>query len=316
LAYLPLPWRRVHPVVVTLLSGIATAVYGLTTYEDPTLPFAALLSLYTVAAVTCRRTAVCVALFAIPGIAAVMVLDQRDDAADWAVAFLSVGTALLLGDITRTDVEQREEAAHRAVAAERLRIARELHDVATHHVSVIAIQADAGQTVAETDATKAGRVFDDIGSAARSALGEMRRVLDLLRDGDGASLTPQPTLRELDALVDGFRTSGVPVSVDVEGEVRGLPDGVELSAYRIVQEALTNALRHAGPCTVSIRLRYQPDSLEVSVVDDGRGPARPSVNGNGLGLTGMRERVALCGGAIEAGPRQEGGFAVRATLPG
>jgi signal transduction histidine kinase len=209
---------------------------------------------------------------------------------------------------------EREEKARAAVAEERVRIARELHDVVAHAISVIVVQARGGRRSLTTQPEEAREAFDSIEASGREALAEMRRLLGMLRQGDEElALVPQPSLRHLDALVAQVNEAGLPVELSVEGEPAALPPGVDLSAYRIVQEALTNALKHAGPATAQVVVRYGAEHLEVEVTDTGRRPA--GGDGAGHGLVGMRERVTLFGGDLEAGRRGEGGFAVRARLP-
>jgi signal transduction histidine kinase len=209
---------------------------------------------------------------------------------------------------------EREEKARAAVAEERVRIARELHDVVAHAISVIVVQARGGRRSLTTQPEEAREAFDSIEASGREALAEMRRLLGMLRqDDEELALVPQPSLRYLDALVAQVKEAGLPVELSVEGEPAALPPGVDLSAYRIVQEALTNALKHAGPATAQVVVRYGAEHLEVDVTDTGRRPAAD--DGAGHGLVGMRERVTLFGGELEAGHRREGGFAVRARLP-
>ena len=197
---------------------------------------------------------------------------------------------------------------------ERTRIARELHDVVAHAISVIVLQARGARHALSAEPEDARGAIDSIEETATQALGEMRRLLGMLRESDEeVALAPQPSLAHLDALVAHVRDAGVPVDVRVEGTPRELAPGVDLSAYRIVQEALTNALKHAGQARVRVFVRYGDDLLEVEVADTGAG----GVNGGtpGHGLAGMRERVAVFGGELESGPRTEGGYAVRARLP-
>jgi signal transduction histidine kinase len=209
---------------------------------------------------------------------------------------------------------EREEQAQLAVAEERGRIARELHDVIAHNVSVIVVQAQAGPHLVG-DTKRVVGVFQAIESSGRDALGELRRLLGILRSGDDQlAIGPQPGLSSLQSLVEHVRASGVSLELRIEGEPVHLPAGVDLSAYRIVQEALTNVVKHAGGAAAEVVIRYRERALELDVVDDGH--SRPvDVNGAGHGLIGMRERVALYGGTLEAGTRDGGGYAVRARLP-
>jgi signal transduction histidine kinase len=209
---------------------------------------------------------------------------------------------------------EREEKARAAVAEERVRIARELHDVVAHAISVIVLQARGGRRSLATDPGETREALDTIEATGSQALTEMRRLLEMLRrDDEEIALVPQPSLRYLDALAAQVREAGLPVDLSVEGEPIELPPGVDLSAYRIVQEALTNALKHAGPATARVVLRYRENDLELEIADTGLGTG--ANDGEGHGLVGMRERVSLYGGRIEAGPRNGGGFAVRARLP-
>jgi len=208
---------------------------------------------------------------------------------------------------------ERDVAAREAVVEERARIARELHDVIAHHVSMIVLQAGAERHALEDRDSSTREVLDTIERSGRDALTETRRLLGMLRDGGNDPLSPQPGLADLDTLVSQLRDAGLPVELHVEGERRKLPVGLDLSAYRIVQEALTNTLKHAGQATAAVRIRYDDDALELQIADDGAS-TMAHTNG-GHGLVGMRERVALYGGTFEARPRDEGGYLVRALLP-
>ena len=208
---------------------------------------------------------------------------------------------------------ERELLAQRAVAEERVRIAQELHDVVAHNVSLIVVQAQAlGATAGDERVREA---TDGIADLGREAMAEMHRTLKLLRagaDGDPA-LAPQPGLGELDGLLERARGAGVGIDLTVEGEPRPLSQSVDLSAYRIVQEALTNVVKHAGRAHTTVTLGYRPDALELTIADSGDAPPRASAGGHGL--VGMRERAALFGGTLSAGPRDGHGFEVRASLP-
>jgi signal transduction histidine kinase len=212
-------------------------------------------------------------------------------------------------------VVERDERAREAVVEERARIARELHDVVAHAVSVIAVQSGSLRRRLRHERPDDAEELRAIEETARQALGDMRRMLGLLRtEDDGLALTPQPGLDQVDRLVEQVRDTGLPVEVSVEGEPRPLPPGVDLAAYRIVQEALTNVLKHAGPARARIALRYGDRELGLEITDDGRGTSANG-DGGGHGLVGMRERVALYGGSLEARPAPDGGFRVRARLP-
>ena len=209
---------------------------------------------------------------------------------------------------------ERDLVAREAVVEERARIARELHDVIAHNVSMMVVQAGAERRVLDDEQASTREVLETVEQIGRGALTEMRRLVGMLRTDAPDSLSPQPGLDDVPALVTQIREAGLPVELSVEGERRALPAGIELSAYRIVQEALTNTLKHAGGAHAEVHVRYGSDSLELEIVDDGPGgPARAS--GGGHGLVGMRERVALYGGRLDAGRRAEGGFAVHVLLP-
>jgi signal transduction histidine kinase len=209
---------------------------------------------------------------------------------------------------------ERDLAAREAVVAERARIARELHDAIAHDVSMMVVQAGAERRVLDRDDTSTGEVLATIEQIGRGALTEMRRLVGMLREDDDNPLAPQPGIADLPRLVAQVGDAGLAVELAIDGERRGLPVGIELSAYRIVQEALTNALKHAGDARVSVHVRYGAESLELEIIDDGVGVATPIASG-GHGLVGMRERVALYGGRLDAGRRPSGGFAVRVLLP-
>ena len=213
----------------------------------------------------------------------------------------------------------RDENARAAVAGERARIARELHDVVAHSVSVMVVQAGAAEEVLGADPAKARGPLRSVQDTGRQALVELRRLLGVLRTDDSeAALAPQPGLDQVALLAAQVREAGLAVELCVDGARDGIPAGVDLAAYRIVQEALTNVLKHASAAHAVVRVGYRPGIIELEVLDDGHGPRGVPGNGSsgtGQGLIGMRERASLYGGALAAGPRAEGGFAVRARLP-
>jgi signal transduction histidine kinase len=209
---------------------------------------------------------------------------------------------------------ERDVAAREAVVEERARIARELHDVIAHNVSMIVVQAGAERRVLDGANASTREVLRTIEQIGRGALTEMRRLLGMLRGDADEPLTPQPGLDDVSTLVTQVREAGLPVELRIDGERRELPVGIELSAYRIVQEALTNALKHAGEARAAVHIHYGVDSLELEIVDDGPGGGGRAASG-GHGLVGMRERVALYGGRFDASRNPGGGFVVRAQLP-
>ena len=211
---------------------------------------------------------------------------------------------------------EQELRAHEAVAEERARIARELHDLVAHNVSVMVVQAGAERHALGNEQASTRDALTSIEQAGRQALAEARRLLGMLRrKGASEDLEPQPSIDQIDLLVEQVARAGLQVKLEVEGEPGPLPAGVDLCAYRVVQEGLTNALKHAGPAQTEVVLRYAPRSFEVEIRDDGRGSSDLSGEGAGHGLIGMRERVTLYGGELKAGPREGGGFEIHAHLP-
>jgi signal transduction histidine kinase len=212
--------------------------------------------------------------------------------------------------------EERDAEAERAIADERRRIAREMHDVVAHSVSMMVIQAGGARRILDRDPDRAAAAAELIERTGREALREMRHVLGLLHtDDEPIEFAPQPTLLELESLVERVRAAGVDATLSVEGDRRELPAGLDLAAFRIVQEALTNAAKHGGGAATEVRVRYENDAVEVLVADSGDGGLDVRLDGSGHGLTGMRERVRVYGGELHAGRRDGGGFEVRARLP-
>jgi signal transduction histidine kinase len=293
-----------------------------------------LVALYTVAALADRRDSLQAAGITAVAVLVVLVANWRElTVIDVVANYLVFGTAWILGDNVRTrrkyvaELEdkavrleaEREAQAQRAAVEERTRIARELHDVVAHSVSVMTVQAGAARRLLDRSKAdpQAREAMATVETTGREALAELRRVVGVLRaDDESPGLDPQPGVADLPALVARAQEAGLAVDLTIEGEPRALPSGVDLSAYRIAQEALTNAFKHAGPAHADVRVCYGADALEVQVVDDGRGAAAdPSPVGGGHGLVGMRERVALFDGELVAGPRPGGGYEVKARLP-
>jgi signal transduction histidine kinase len=214
----------------------------------------------------------------------------------------------------RLAARERQVSAREAVVGERERIARELHDVIGHHVSTMVVQAGAERRMLPADQDETREVLGTIERLGRGALDEMRRMVTMLRQDPDDDLAPAPSLHDVPELVARLRENGLPVELVVDGDVRDLPPGIELSAYRIVQEALTNVVKHAGGAPAVVGLVYRPEALEISVRDEGASESASELSG-GHGLVGMRERVAMYGGRVEAGRVDTGGFAVRVLLP-
>ena len=329
LAIVPLAWRRRAPLLV-LLAVVASASVESWLLDDWTSfqVFAAfLLAVYSVAAHADQREAIAGAAVAGAVVASAQ-LAKGDAIREVPGPLVLLGAvwiggralrrrrleALRLADRAAQLEHEREEKARLAVAEERARIARELHDIVAHAISVIVVQARAGRRTLPGEAGLTRESLDTIEETGREALGEMRRLVGILRtEDDEAALAPQPGLGQLDALVAQVSQAGLPVELRVDGQPRELPPGIDLSAYRVVQEALTNALKYAGQATAQVVVRYRPDELEVEVIDTGSGAE--AADQGGQGLAGMTERVSLYGGEIEAGRREGGGFAVRARLP-
>jgi signal transduction histidine kinase len=315
-----LAFRRSRPIIVLAIVAAAAGVYAVGRYSgNLAVPFA--VAAYTAASRRERREVARIALpIALAAGIAITLPDPttRNWIDDLIAVLTSTGIPMLLGRVMfnrrRRIDDERDQAAHDAVTAERARMARELHDVVAHAMSVMVVQAGAARTTLATDPAAAEEAIRRIEETGRTALGEMRRLVALLRPGEDDALAPQPSLARIDDLLDGVRRAGLAVEVLVEGTPRDLAPGIDLTAYRVVQEGLTNALRHAGDAHARLVLRYGSDALQVEVADDGTGPATHG-NGQGHGLIGMRERVALLGGTLETGARPGGGFLVHAELP-
>jgi signal transduction histidine kinase len=303
-------WRRSRPLEVmgvALAGGIV--IWALA--PDAVFPYAALVAVWSVAA---ARPPL-VSLTALAGLLGVTALNFfTSPAGDTLFAMAVAVVVWALGEAARNRRVAIEEASRRAVGDEQARIARELHDVIAHSVSVIVVQAAAADDVFDERPDRAREALRAIEAAGREALGELRRLLTVVRPGaDGDPAHPQPGLDRLGELAAPLRAAGLEVALRREGDAGTLPAGVDLSAYRIIQEALTNTLRHAGASRAEVTVRSGAGMLELDVRDDGRGSGGDG--GAGRGIAGMRERAAMLGGTLEAGPLPEGGFRVHARLP-
>lgn len=335
LVCVPVGFRRRAPLAAVIASCAAIIVHIALDFPEGSLPLTVLALAYTVAAWSSPRTAVA-GLVAIYATITLLVLTEAPGMDVAAVlgnlGFYGIAWAIGIAVRARREtlearVREAEERSNverqraaRLLAEERLRIARELHDVVAHSMSVIAIQAGVGAHVVEDRPAEARAALEAISATSRGALAEMRQLLGALRDDDGErTRQPAPDLSDVVQLVDDVRAAGVPVELEISGACSGINPAIELSAYRLVQEALTNVIKHAGaPTRVEVRVQHDDDSLTVSVVDDGRGAAAaadPDMPGAGHGLIGMRERVEIWGGQLSAGPARGGGYAVTATLP-
>jgi signal transduction histidine kinase len=329
---IPIAWRRQTPLLVLAITTFALFAYAVNGYFTSFAALGFLVALYTAAAYRERRVSIPAGVAAALMVLLILYVQTEPVEPDAILAEgLIVGAAWFLGDglrIRRGQVlmledrarrleRDREERAERAVAEERRVIARELHDVVAHNVSVIVAQAGAAQRISATQPREALGALGSIERIGREALVEMRRLMGLLRPDPGRVMktSPQPGLDQLEVLVDQVRNAGVPVRLTIEGSPRPLPVGLDLSAYRIVQEALTNVLKHAGPSRAEVLMRYRPTRLELTITDDGAGVGDDDVHRIRYGHLGMRERVALFGGELRAGPLPGGGYGVAATLP-
>ncbi len=316
-------WRRTEPLAVLGLTLIATLLAAAIGYQDLAGGYAVLIALYSAGRYVdderwsyvglAGSSSVCVGFpYLIGEITAVAV----------GFGLVVLSAVWYVGRRLRTREEDAEERrreqaadADRAVQAERTRIARELHDVVAHRVSLMTVQAGAAKTVALDDPQAALRAMEAVEHAGRQALDELRHLLGVLRPtGDEGSLVPQPGLADVPGLVDQFRAAGLDVSLRMADLPRGLPTRVDLSGYRIVQESLTNVLKHAGPkARTEVRVSAANGAVDIEVSD--RGHAAAGLPGSGYGIVGMRERALLLGGSLTAGPQIDGGFRVAAYLP-
>jgi signal transduction histidine kinase len=329
LVVLPLALRRAAPLAVLVFVSAAAV---LTAAESPVVWIqvcAVGLASFTTGELAADRTRSALAVMVVAVVMALGLIAQDADPIEGLVLpFVVLVPTWLLGDVLRTrrvealrraaEVERslraREESLRAAAAEERRHVARELHDVVAHAVSVMVIQAGAARQVLRSSPDQAETSLLAVESTGREAMTELRRFLGALSDdGEEAGLAPQPGIGELGTLLDRVREAGLPASLEVDGSPRSIPPSLDVTAYRIVQEALTNALRYARRAATLVRLSWEPDQLRLEILDDG--PATGAAEGTGRGLVGMSERAALVGGRLEAGPRVGGGYAVRAWLP-
>ena len=331
----PLVLRRVYPTAVFFVILAAWVTERSLDYPETLAGIGVVIAFYTIGAELSRRSSLRIggitALF-IVGWTGIGVLTLASvTGVSLLTTVISTVTPLLLGrevherrrrvEELRERVERaehdREEKARRAVVDERTRIARDLHDVVAHQMTVMTLQAEGARRVADGSDPRVVKALETISDAGHSALTEMRRMVGLLRAPEEESETePLPRLADVEHLVEKVRAAGVPVDLDVEGDVRRLAEGTELSAYRIVQESLTNSVRHGGPdVTAKVAIEYKEDHLDVLILDYGRGASTDTGDGVGHGIVGMRERIAVLGGEFSAGPKKGGGYQVHAVIP-
>lgn len=332
----PLLVRRIWPLPVfgwILLTAIAAGLWSRSAVDGVAL----LIALYTVASTRPRRDAlVCAGLLEVVAVTALLLYANSRWWFDAIFVSGMVAAALGLGlyfaarraylaelhDRAERLERERDQQAALAAAAERARIAREMHDVVAHHLTVMTTLAEAAVAASASSPEKATDVMRSVAVTGRRALADTRRLLGVLRERDGTgagsaeALQPVPDLSQLDTLIEQVRSAGLDTALELHGQAPDVPAGVQLAVYRLVQEALTNALKHGGAgARASVRLSFEPGELRVDVNDDGAGSAAPAAAGVGGGLPGMRERVRAYGGDVQAGPRQPAGWAVSARLP-
>jgi signal transduction histidine kinase len=328
---LPVVVRRLRPMLAVVGVAVVAVAGGLLDLDVLTEGLSMLVVLYTAAALLPLRTAVAATAMIASATIAVLIMQEDSTPGIWFSNALTVLVCFFIGrtvytrrayvdaleERASTAEENREAAAREAVLEERRRIARELHDVVAHHISVMGVLATGARRTLGRDPAAADEALSTIEATGRATLREMRRLLDVLRRDDetDASLQPQPGVAGLEALIAQVREAGLTVHLTVLGEPRPLDPGIDLTIFRIVQEGLTNALKHAGPASAEVRVEFRHDRLLLDVEDDGRGQ-RTEANGHtGHGLVGMRERVSLYGGTLRTGPRRGGGYSVAASIP-
>ena len=348
---IPLAWRRAHPVRAAFVIGAARVAYDRLQFGFAPFPLGPAIAFYTVidrCGPAWRRIS---CLLVVTGVTLSQLTPGHSEPYDAIFQAFIFGTAWAAGVLSRTKraslraAENRadraeaelDQQAARAAAAERTRIARELHDVVAHHVSLMAVQAEAASSLLPARPDDARRSVDIISATARQALTELRRLLGVLRGpAERLETAPSATLADLSTVLDQVREAGLPVDLDVVGAPYPLAASIDLTAYRIVQEALTNTLRHTAATRACVTLSYEPGYLAIGVTDCGprratswpasngravghpdghAGRTAPGLAGSGLGLAGIAERVASCGGSLTVGPTSDDGFAVTARLP-
>jgi signal transduction histidine kinase len=327
-----LAFRNVAPYTTFAATlGIGIAYQGLG-YPGGPAPFPIVIALFTIAAIGARVLSLGLGLLASVALVSVRGLAVADGFGSpllivfptCAIGGLYLGQLLANRRQREREREQEAEArrriqeddTRRRVDAERLRIARELHDVVAHNISLIHVQATMGVHVMHDDPVQAGAALAEIKLASKQALGELRGILGVLRQSDDVKATaPAPGLADLDTVITGIRRAGLPVALTIQGRRRPLPALLDIAAYRIVQESLTNALRYAAPAPTQVTIAYTQTCLRLEIHDEGRGNTFTTAAGSGHGIDGMRERAASAGGTLTAGPTGSGGFAVRAELP-
>lgn len=332
LAFLPLALRRKVPWLALVLSGAGALAFELGRMPPAPVILGPMIALYTLALCSRRRVGLVAALAT--GVVFAVSVFALSSSVRWVAeavgSFVMLAAAALIGMAERNrreyvaEVEQRaaeaertrEEEARRRVDEERIRIAREVHDIVAHSLSIVTVQAAAAAALLPDHPERARESVENVRAAGKQALAELRSMLDVLRTGEGdRPLEPEADLRRVDALVSAVRDAGPDVALETSGDLASVPAYASVSAYRIVQEALTNVVRHAGARTARITIAVAADHLTVAVTDDGAGMPDDAGDPAGHGIRGMRERVEALGGTFSAGPAMQGGFAVGATIP-
>jgi signal transduction histidine kinase len=317
-----LAWRRRFPLTAMTVAAVAGTLEALANVplQEPLVPLLVyVIVVYSLVTYAPRERALTGAVVGLTAVAA-QTASQHKGLGNFAFAAVFLSAAWVVGRTMRKRTahaerleREQEQLAALAAEEERRRIARELHDVISHGLGVVVLQAGAAEQMLERDPARARRALQAIRTTGQEAIAELGTLLAVVRGEVESSREPQPVLADLERLLAASRDAGLPVELEIRGERRDLPAPIELSIYRIVQEGLTNAHRHAGPARARVVLDYGADALEVAVEDDGDGDE--SAHGTRRGLIGVRERVAVFGGHYEAGPRAEGGWRLRAVLP-
>ncbi len=306
-----LRWRHANPGAVAIAS-LALAVPYHALVPDAVIPIPAMFALWAVTSARPPR----ISLLCLSGVVVVSSLNFVTGTVDDTMFTLALAVSVwALAEVVRSRRDAIAENARQAVRDERDRIARELHDVIAHSVTVMVVQAAAAGDVFDTRTAEARHALSSIEEVGRATLSELRRLLNVVRLEDGAPSAPQPGLARIDELAGVAHRAGLLVTASLEGTPVELPAGVDVSAYRIVQEALTNTMRHGNATHAYVTVRYGTNVVDIDVVDDGRGATDHPGDGHGRGLVGMRERAAVLGGTVETGPDDQGGYRVHARLP-
>ena len=309
-------WRETYPVLTALVTGSLTLVVTATVHPAQPFPYAVLVVEYTIGSVLRGRTRIImIAVYMVGNVVAEYLHRQMNNPEDFLVTFTLSLTSLFLGVLMHSERDSLSFRADRALRAERARIARDMHDVVGHAVALMVVQAEAGPLLVRARPERAEAAFEAISAAGRDAMAQLRGLLGTLHQDEPGRRQPLPTLSDLDDLVHRVRKAGLKVRVEQTGSAAPLSAGAQNAAYRVVQEALTNTLKHARASRAEVRLSWSPSALQITVADNGRGVAGTAGEG-GRGLAGLRERLAPVGGALTwTSPPDTGGFALTAVIP-